>query len=306
MNDMYNRSRTLTESWKLAEFEGEELTSKSELKREQSDFLNGFWPFLNDYYSPLNPVFSPAYRRFLHDLREGETAWLRDGLVPLTWFLRENSPQSIRGHLLAPERFAAFVPSAWRPKFSFYRLITPEISRPKTLFIACPVHERFVKLEQVEKQLSAAAKKLGRNKVDVKMYCPVKWGRDTFPAEFMRRVFKYFPNADVLSWHAIANLGALKDTVYLELNGDYIISDSYVQYHMLSRGAGLLGGTSRGKVSIRLSRYHGAAIFPESKVEPLSSNEALLNYCRQMSDLTEETSCGLWPPAHENWCRALD
>lgn len=307
MNDMYSDSRTLTESWMMAEFEGEELTSQSELNQEQREFLHGYWPFLNDYYSPLRPVFSPAYGRFLRNLREGETAWLRDGIIPLTWFLRRNSPQSFRGSLIAPEKLARFVPSDWRAKFSFYRLITREVTRPKTLFIAGPVEEGYSNLEHTERLLDAAVKKLGKSKQpEVKLYCPVKWGGDKFPAEFFRLVFSRFPEAEVISWHSLANLGTLTDSAYLELNGNYIISDSYVQYHMLSRGAGLLLGQSQGKVFVPLSRYHGAAVSTVSKVEPRSNDEALMNFSREMANLNEVHSCGLWPQSLEVWCRGLE
>ena len=307
MNDMYNDPRTLTEHWLLAEFEGQDLSERADQKLREHECVGGLWPFLNDYFSPYNPVFSPLFTSYLKTHCE-EQIWLRDGLVPLTWFLRQNRPEEIAGTLLVSERLAPFVPEEWRQKISLYRLHAQEVRKPDTLLIAGPVTERICGLDEVESLLDQALEVLGKRQMSVKLFCPIRGEGEKFPAEFFCRVFSRFPNAEVIDWHSLVNAGRFENTVFLELNGDWIYADSFVQQHVLSRGAGLLFNKAESKNNrlLPLSRFHSAEILPLGKVKSAKWDEAVFKYCRQMAEVNESVrDNGLWPSWYESGCHAL-
>jgi hypothetical protein len=306
MNDTYSESRTLTEQWLLAEFEGQDLSERAD-QAVQNSSMGAFWPFLNDYYSPYNPVFSPLFTSYLRNHRESRI-WLRDGIVPLSWSLRKYRPEDVAGTLLVNERLAPFIPEEWRSRISLYRLHARKVKNPDTLVIAGPVSERVCSLEEIDDRLDRALDVLGRRELNVKLFCPIRGDGEKFPAEFFRRVYSRFPKTEAVDWHALVNSRSLENTLYMELNGDWIYADSFVQQTVLGRGAGLLFDREPARSSrlLPLSRFHCAEISALNKVKFVNWDEAAFKYCRQAAELNGQTAEeSLWPSWYESGCHAL-
>lgn len=307
MNDMYNEPRTLTEQWLLAEFEGHDLSERADREGQHPE-VGTFWPFLNDYYSPYNPIFSPLFTGYLRSQREARV-WLRDGIVPLTWFLRKYEPKEIAGNLLVNERLAAFIPDEWRSKVSLYRFHARQVKKPEMLLIAGPMSERVCNLEELDDQLDRMMDVLGRRKLNVKLFCPIRGEDEKFPAEFFRRVYARFPEAEAIDWTWLVNSSSLENALYVELNGNWIYADSSVQQAALSRGAGLLFDRkpARGSSLLPLSRFHCAEVSNLKKVKFVNWDETAFKYSRQMAEINGKTNDeGLWPAWYESGCHALE
>ncbi|MGZ3722398.1 MAG: hypothetical protein ACXVA9_05680, partial [Bdellovibrionales bacterium] len=107
----------------------------------------------------------------------------------------------------------------------------------------------------------------------------------------------------------IENTPSFKNFAYVELNEGWLFQDSYIQQHVLSRGAALLFQTSGPveKNSVPLSPFHGVHISKLGAKDCLSEEQdaKLESFFRQVSEYVQkESEEGLWPAWHEKRCHA--
>jgi len=321
MDDMLNLRRTETENWLLTEFYCNTLLAKGDKGPASESATGVLWPFLNPYYSPLNPIYTPVYQTLcaqgLRPLNEKQLpVWmLRDGAVPLTWFFSRHQPDSVEGQILVHADLQHLVPENWAEKVASYRHRTPA-NDIESLFMAGPVNERTTSIDELEEKLNSIEAVLGKKKMaamSVRLYCPMRDPSDSYPARYMQKIYSAFKRVTALDWFDVENIGSLKNVGFVELNSGWLFKDSYVQHHVLSRGATLLvqKESSRKKrvQSVPLSRYHSVDI------EPLTTRSAAVSekdrrlekFFIQNARLRDDEDAAWepWPKWHERWCRAM-
>jgi hypothetical protein len=256
------------------------------------DFIFTFWPFTEELYHPLNPV-------FLHELDGlGQThdwgAFLsRDGLIPLLWWLENNPLPQTEAQLFVHKRFQNLLPKSWWENIGTYRVASAEEEKnlvPRNrVCLSSIITQNFISTEFVEKRLDEIFEQLEKIKCDPLSFdCyfvfrddPYHWVEtDKLVNEFNSLVGQRLgKKARFFEEKEIVGKSSFLDCYYADFNMQYFLSDDYIQYLALSRGARLLlqPEIEEGESYSPVSPFHGLLInkSPQVKEWPSEIQEHL-------------------------------
>ncbi|MDD4973883.1 MAG: hypothetical protein PHY93_06005 [Bacteriovorax sp.] len=260
-------------------------------------------PFSLDYYAPTNPVLLGG--NITKKLINKKIWTLRDGLIPLSFFFRENSPSKMPGEFAIHKDLWFLVPEQWRDKIVFYDIksdyVYNEEHLPENLFITGMLNSTFADLEEFENDLLAISNRLGKKNIEkmkIIAFFPNKrnnlWGKwsDENSLEFSKHLFsKLKMDIQFPGWETIQAEMNFKNYLYHEINRGYFIQDTYTKYFALSRGAGLLQENNfesplKEIANHRLSLHHSLSIYlPDFSKLPRYSDPFKDDYFFYFQDL---------------------
>lgn len=231
-------------------------------------------PFSNDYTGPHSPVLLGGY--ITKKLQNKKLFSLRDGLIPLSFFFREHSPEPGIEYALSSD-FWYVVPDHWRAHVLFFDINSTETYPEKTIeriLIAGMQDSTFAELDEMHK-LCEDIKKIvpadKRSSFKVSALLPFKknnlWGKKTelnSPAA-IQELLSLFPQTQFCEWRNLKDESDFKNTLYIELNKKYFIADSSLLHFALSRGAILPKNEIPRDCSLiqnhLLSCYHSVSLY---------------------------------------------
>lgn len=233
-------------------------------------------PFSNDYTGPHNPVLLGGYitKKLLN-----KKMWsLRDGLIPLSFFFREHTPEQDVFYALETD-FWYTVPEQWKKNVLFYQVKAEKNysadNPPERILLAGMQDSVFADESEFYECLAELKSSLGEGnlaKAKITAIFPYKknnlWGKRSDDETFSmaQSVLRHTGlNVDFVEWNDLKNEGDLKNCLYFELNKKYFIADSYLKYFALSKGAGLLKKEPTLPLkeinSHRLSPHHSISLY---------------------------------------------
>ncbi|MGZ3787082.1 MAG: hypothetical protein ACXVLQ_01090 [Bacteriovorax sp.] len=235
-------------------------------------------PFSNAYFAPTNPVLLGG--NITQKLIDKKIWTLRDGLIPLSFFFRERSPNGAIGEFAIHKDLWFIVPEQWRDKILFYDVQSDdsynEERLPTKLFITGMLNSTFADLEEFEKDLLNLCKILGKKnieKMEIVAFFPNKrnklWGKwqNENALNFSKVLFSGLKmDIHLPEWDEIQSEMNFKNCLYHEINRGHFIQDTYTKYLALSKGAGLLQKNNLGRHLLqrethRLSQHHTLSIY---------------------------------------------
>jgi|GEM_PF-515806 len=260
-------------------------------------------PFSLPYYGPHNPVLIGGYltKKLLN-----KKSWsLRDGLVPLSFFFKEHTPEPGVVYNI-PSEFWYVVPENWKKQVSTYEIksqLTFGLSRPPERILLAGMQDSvFADINEFKNCLAELAQKIGSNhltKAKITALFPYKrnnlWGKrsddETFSmAQALLKETGF--NVHFIEWNELKIETSLKDCLYFEVNKHYFIADSYLKFFALSRGAGLLESSktipSEETGRMDLSPNHFVVLSsPDWKALPTYSDPFQHHYFSYFQDLVK-------------------
>lgn len=267
-------------------------------------YLNYLSPFGDKFYGPTNPVLLLGGAD-LGQLMKKDIWTLRDGLIPLSVFFKENTLNEKKLNLLIHKDLWFLVPEKWRNSVNYYSIEANQRfsakQPPKKLIIMGSPNETLADPEEFCEDVEYLAKKLGKTnieKMDIVGFFPNKrtdlWGRwqDENIFGYSKVLFKnlkldiHFPE-----WQILKSEMNLSDTLYYEINRGHFIKDTFPKHLFLSRGAGLLESEDEKSPmiptnNVKLSLYHSMQIYKLDEkncgkyIDPMS--DELMPYLRKI------------------------
>lgn len=208
-------------------------------------------PFSLDYFSPVNPVLLGGY--ITKKLANKKIWTLRDGVVPVSFFFREHTPENTSGTIAVHKDLWQVVPEEWRDRVMFYDIVSNQVfdssNRPQKILFAGMGDSTFADEEEFKEELLLLKQKLGDDLSQIKISAlfPARknnlWGRKIDESGLDRAqaiINTLGADVEFIEWNDLKNENNLKGVLYYEINKGHFIKDSYLQYFALSRGAGLL------------------------------------------------------------------
>lgn len=254
------------------------LTVSEEAKKDLT-YYHYLTPFSNTYYGLTNPVLLYCGHRAV-DLSSKKVWTIRDGMLPLSIFFKEIIASSFSHELYIPAQFWFLVPNEWRPKVKYYTVKADTVfskkNLPKKIFITGFCNSTMADAEEFKEDLEEIAKILGKDniqKMEVMAYFPGKrndiWGgwKEENILKYSRYLFENLKLDIAFPDFATINLESnFKDCLYVEINRNYFIQETYTKHFALARGAGLLDLPEvehplKKTTSTRLSLYHSMEIY---------------------------------------------
>lgn len=281
-----------TVQWMYDYIRSSEIDYVSETRKKQKSYHQYLSPFSRKYYSTLNPalIFDAKINTQLFDR---DLVLIRDGLVPLTLFFKEQTLTKFSGNIAIHKDLWFLVPPAWQSKTFFYDIKNENSfskkQLPKKIFITGSLNSTFADPEDFKSDLEKLKESLGKDnleKMEILAFLPVNkkeklWGKwqDDELIKFANTLYENV-NKEIkfANWQSIQAETNLKQTLYFEINRGYFIKDTFTRHFALSRGAGQLVSNSEilpGELikSQKLSLYHSMNIYkPDFSQMPAYTN----------------------------------
>jgi glycosyltransferase involved in cell wall biosynthesis len=268
-----------TIQWMYDGIRSSEIELLAETRKSKRSYHRYLKPFSLNYYSPANPIllFDGKINTKLIDKK----IWtLRDGLVPVCLFFRENLPSKFPGEIAIHKSLWFLVPEHWKEKVLFYEIKNEnEFGKsllPQKIFITGMLNSTLADPEEFDQDLLDLNEALGKNnieKMEVLAFLPNKkanlWGnwQEADLLKFSHSLFRNIKKeVRVASWQNIQSETNFTNCLYFEINRGYFIKDTFTKHFALSRGAGLLQSHKPqvpGEIikTHRLSLYHSMNIY---------------------------------------------
>jgi hypothetical protein len=249
---------------------------KADLEKEDVLYIDYLRPFSEDFFGQMNPLLIFGGNSF-KEISQKKTVTVRDGLIPLSIFFREMSPEDFNLDLFIPKTLWFIVPPSWRKKVKFYDVeSTAKFNRdnlPQKIFISGILNSTFVDDDEFEIHIQTLVDKIGKDniqKIEVSAFFPDKrndlWGswEEENVLKYSKAIFQKIKlDIVVPKWQDIHNEIDYKNNLYFEVNSGLFIENSYLSHFVLSRGGGLLSPEVRQldrhftKInSLKASLYH--------------------------------------------------
>jgi len=267
-----------TVQWAFDFIESYYLNNLEKLTELELVYLDYLSPFSKSYFGPTCPILLLSGID-LEKLEKKDYWTIRDGLIPLYFFFKENEP--LEGQkILVDSDFLFLVPNKWKKNVLFYKIEADNLfsknNLPKEIILFGLPNETLTSFDEFEEQLKAISNYLGKEnieKINITAYLPNKradlWGTWTDENFFKygKVLFKEL-KIDIAfpELLAINAKSSYKDTLYVELNAKHFIADTFPMHMVLSKGGGLLEGRKlssifKPKQKLKLSLHHSIAIY---------------------------------------------
>lgn len=247
---------------------------QSDTERLYHNYLS---PFGEKYYSHLNPflIFGGAS---LEQLLKKDIWMLRDGLIPLSFFLKNASESLMEGNrkFILHKDFWFLVPKEWQKNVLFYDIKSNtefgSKNPPKKIVLLGLANETLADPEEFKHALMTLGKTYSAKEfadIEVSAYFPNKrtdlWGRwqDENIFKYAKAIFQNIKiEVDFPEWDVFTTTMDYQDTLFYEINSGVIIKDTYTQQLFLSRGAGLLKNESDiEQAGFKLIKKHPLSLY---------------------------------------------
>lgn len=238
-------------SWIADSFKNSYLTQSTEIELAYFHYLT---PFSSPFAGPLNPLMLfCGYSK--KALKEKNSVMIRDGLIPLTYFFRDLSPDDFDCTFYVHANFWFLVPEVWRPKVKFYtqesKVTYHAGNLPRKILLMGTLNSTFADGQEFKDEIKKLVASLGgrealRN-IEIAAYFSFKrndlWGSwdDENILEYSKTLFNEMKlDISFPSLENIMSENDFRDVLYHEVNKRYFIAESYPSQVILSRGGGLL------------------------------------------------------------------
>ncbi|MBC7713611.1 MAG: hypothetical protein H7177_09740 [Rhizobacter sp.] len=229
------------------------LNKKEELASHDDLYKNYLAPFSFEVYGPTNPFF--IYNGHgLMELKDLPSWTLRDGIVPLSIFFKEVTPDQVTSKVFIHKDLWFIVPENWRNKIQFYSIEADNIydknNLPEKIFVSGILNSTLAEPEDFNDSLKYLADTLGKEnleEIEIFAYFPDKrndlWGSwdEENVLKYSKAIFQNLKiDIKVPEWRMIHTEGDYKNCLYHEVNNGLFVKDSYLNHFVLSRGGGLV------------------------------------------------------------------
>lgn len=295
-------------NWNVDHGRSKKVVQGSGLKQTHKDYWLTFWPMTEDYFSPYSAIFATmGFER--SEIQQRKSWLLRDGFIPLLWFLNENSPKSFGADILLPYEFMPFTPKPWKSKASYYQYASLHNEPRSHVLVLLNTHPMLVSEEEFELQMNSLEKHLKNLKIKGDLLLcarPVGPGVHGFErssyvlnqvVEFTKR---FGSQVSFIDWSLVTQNINCKNFYSFEFNNKLIISDTFTSQYVLSKGAIPLDFAVVKKVpdlSVPLSLHHKINLFADhsSKVN-LQNTEQQSAFYKKLVSLSYQWEQSVpWP-----------
>jgi len=219
-------------------------------------FIDSIWHARAALYSPIPMDFLLKYVDSPKYLSQRPEWILRDGLVPLAWFFKQNPtpPKTLRTKLYIEESLAPLIPKAWKPLVGSFRLRSistkPNPSRETSLFLTGIMNPSHCSLSFLSHSLKKIHRLLKEKKVtpsSVYCYLPL-----AFESVHYTSAFEFHPHFIkilksefqipilFLGEKEFFNKSQISHGFIYELNEGGLFNNSYLLHRSLFNGLSLL------------------------------------------------------------------
>lgn len=280
------------------------LNNTETITDQERTYLSYLSPFAEKYFGPTNPALLFGGVDVAQLMKKN--LWtIRDGLIPLSMFFRDNTLKPEKVKLMIHKDLWFIVPEEWRESVTYYDIVAnttySQKNPPQRLIIMGSPNETLADPDEFAEDIEFIAKSLGKKNIDgmeIIGYFPNKrtdlWGRwqDENIFGYAKILFKEFKlDIKFPEWQILKNEINLKNSMYCEINRGHFIKDTFPLHLFLSRGAGLLKTEVEKEPlvevnSIPLSLYHRMKIYKLDEkncpkyIDPLSDQQ--LPYLRKI------------------------
>jgi hypothetical protein len=233
------------------------------------DELFQLGPHALNYTSELKPVFLFEIENY-NQLKLFDSVMVRDGAISLlSFFWHWPSPPDGHAKLLIHERLSYLVPSAWEKLVSYYSFEVDEqvdTSFQEVVFTGF-IHPSIICLENLESLLNNMNKQCELKEKDAYVMTEVFSPRDDdryqrtnpYYVDLIGLLKSFFPKLKGISWNELSTRDVQR-MKFLNLD-EYkmMCADSYVYFHLLSKGGRPFFGHKRISESfgtLELSPFH--------------------------------------------------
>jgi glycosyltransferase involved in cell wall biosynthesis len=268
-----------TIQWMYDFIKNTDIELVNETRKINRSYHHYLKPFSKVYFGPTNPALL-FDGKISNKLLDRKICTLRDGLVPLCLFFRENLPNKFIGEIVIHKNLWFLVPDHWKEKVLFYEIKAKnEYSRtrlPQKIFITGMLNSTFADPEDFSADLLHLKEEFGKeniNKIEILAYLPNKktnlWGKwnEEDLLKFSNSIYRNLKEEiHFADWQSLQSETNFNNCLYFEANRGYFIQDTYTLHFALGRGAGLLPTRSSelpGELikTHKLSLYHDINIY---------------------------------------------
>lgn len=247
------KERTDYVQWEYEMIRNAYLNRPDDFSYTDKLYLDYLHPFSMDIFGPRKTMLLFGGHEFAK-LSPGSVITARDGVIPLTLFFQECTPEDVQATIFIHKDFWFLVPQKWQKSVKFYDVKAhteySALNLPKRIFVSGMLNSTLADPDELEEGLKKLSDTLGPEniaKMEVMAYFPNKrndlWGSwdDENVLKFSALLFKYLKlEIKTPTWARLYQENDFKDCLYYEINSGLFIQNSYLNYFSLSRGAGLL------------------------------------------------------------------
>lgn len=231
------------------------------------DFWNSCWPVHMEYKSPIPLLVLSAVENMTQ--LNLEKQWIvRDGILPLLAFFQKNSepPKNLKTKLYVSETVAEIIPTAWRNCFGLRKLSTLQREAPvHNLILTGLMSKNYVNLSTVTTQIEKLkAEKKNKGFKTLSIFTPPRYfgyGAEhdhEFIYAYAEKIISNLGTANkIYEWLSFQTEQSFSGFQAVDLNSEFLVSDSYLLHHMYARGASAQETHSSSAEVISLSPFYG-------------------------------------------------
>lgn len=241
------------QEWLMREDEKAYLSQRSSWNYETEDVQDELFqlgPHALNYANELKPIFLFEVKN-PHQLKLFDSVMVRDGAISLlSFFYKFPSPPKGHARLLVEESLSYLVPRTWEELVCYYSLEVDPLSQEnfKGVVLTGLIHPNVISLESLENKLTSLRKSCDLNEKEVyvmtQAFCPRE--QDHFErtrpyyVELVGLLKSFFPKLKSISWEDLSTRDVRQLKVFDLDEKKVICSDSFVNFNLFGRGAGLL------------------------------------------------------------------
>ncbi len=240
--------------WFYSNLPAPRVRTYNNLSHEDKCVFNVLHPFSQEYYSILTPLFlaesdiaDPSSANFIFN--NYDTLFVRDGLMTVwDFFIKNPKPHNKTKTILLDEQFSFAVPKAWYKKV--YLCSTMNTKKPRRKKDKILVYINLITalddIQFIKKELLAIKDEIPGHDLKLEFYINLKedgffWSpQSNIYSEFYHELFEIFGTDISFScWTDLEKKGSFDNYYIYEINEGLFYSDSFVRFHLLSRGGHL-------------------------------------------------------------------
>lgn len=241
IKEQYSKGKTLSKSHFY-----------QQLHHPAGQIFGELYPLAVDYYHELNPAFLFKVNQ-IELLKQFSAVTVRDGAVSFGDFILKNfqTIPKIKTHFIIHPRLAPLVPSNITSSFSSWKIVqknkTTIQDAKRILIIGLMNFQVLPELNAIKKQLAVLEKVPSSTEIDI--YLPFRsnpfglpWKESYLGYEFIEALREVLPKNkfNFMTNPELVEKASWNGTYCLDLmSSKLVISDSYMNHHMASRGASI-------------------------------------------------------------------